>query len=359
MTNFLGNSNIIIILIILIVSLFVLSKSADILVDNAVKLSKIWGLPEIIIGATIVSVGTTLPELSASVTSALQGNGSFALGNAVGSIITNTSLIIGIGALYGKIPVDRKSSQKLSILILAVFLLILPTMPYKINGNAGLIPQWMGFVFLILIPVYLFFLVNQEKKERKNKRKSDHIIEKVNEKVNEKVIEKVNGITKEIVQEKTKSNITIIILQLFFAALIIALSASSLVATAQVLAIRIGIPDVIIASTLVAFGTSVPELSTCISAAKRKHGGLAIGNIMGANILNIIMVVGTAVALTPGGIEVSQEFYSINFIALGIIVAVFGYFAYNSKFDEISKKEGVFLIAIYSLYLGANIVSAF
>ena len=351
MTNFLGNSNIIIILIILIVSLFVLSKSADILVDNAVKLSKIWGLPEIIIGATIVSVGTTLPELSASVTSALQGNGSFALGNALGSIITNTSLIIGIGALYGKIPVDRKSSQKLSILILAVFLLILPTMPYKINGNAGLIPQWMGFVFLILIPVYLFFLVNQEKKERKNKRKSDHIIEKVNE--------KVNGITKEIVQEKTKSNITIIILQLFFAALIIALSASSLVATAQVLAIRIGIPDVIIASTLVAFGTSVPELSTCISAAKRKHGGLAIGNIMGANILNIIMVVGTAVALTPGGIEVSQEFYSINFIALGIIVAVFGYFAYNSKFDEISKKEGVFLIAIYSLYLGANIVSAF
>ena len=191
MTNFLGNSNIIIILIILIVSLFVLSKSADILVDNAVKLSKIWGLPEIIIGATIVSVGTTLPELSASVTSALQGNGSFALGNAVGSIITNTSLIIGIGALYGKIPVDRKSSQKLSILILAVFLLILPTMPYKINGNAGLIPQWMGFVFLILIPVYLFFLVNQEKKERKNKRKSDHIIEKVNEKVNKIIKEKV------------------------------------------------------------------------------------------------------------------------------------------------------------------------
>jgi len=343
MTNFLASTNIIIILIVLIVSLFVLSISADSLVGNAVKLSKIWGVPEIIIGATIVSLGTTLPELSASVSSALQGNGSFALGNAIGSIITNTSLIIGIGALYGKIPVDRKSSQKLSILILAVFLLILPTAPYKISGNAGLIPQWMGFVFIALIPVYLFFLINQEKKGGKNRKNDEYVNELLNEKLDEKV----------------KGNVLIIILQLFLAAFVIALSASGLVGAAQVLAVRIGIPDVIIASTLVAFGTSVPELSTCISAAKRKHGGLAIGNIMGANILNILLVVGAASALTPGGIEVSQEFYSVNFIALGIIVAVFGYFAYNSKFDEISKKEGVLLIAIYLIYLVANIVITF
>ena len=342
MSNFLASENIIIILIILIVSLFVLSKSADVLVGNAVKLSKIWGVPEIIIGATIVSLGTTLPELSASVSSAVQGNGNFALGNAVGSIITNTSLIIGIGALYGKIPVDRRSSQKLTILILAVFLLILPTIPYKISGNTGLIPQWMGFVFIILIPVYLFFLINQEKKVG-NKKQSEHLNEYTNEKETEKISKKIKG------------NVPVIIFQLFLAALVIALSASGLVGTAQALAVRIGIPDVIIASTLVAFGTSVPELSTCISAAKRKHGGLAIGNIMGANILNIIMVVGAATALTPGGIEVSQEFYSVNFIALGIIIAVFGYFAYNSKFDEISKKEGTFLIAIYMIYLAANI----
>jgi len=350
MSNFLASENIIIILIILIVSLFVLSKSADVLVGNAVKLSKIWGVPEIIIGATIVSLGTTLPELSASVSSAVQGNGNFALGNAVGSIITNTSLIIGIGALYGKIPVDRRSSQKLTILILAVFLLILPTIPYKISGNTGLIPQWMGFVFIILIPVYLFFLINQEKKVG-NKKQSEHL----NEYTNEKETEKENEKETEKISKKIKGNVPVIIFQLFLAALVIALSASGLVGTAQALAVRIGIPDVIIASTLVAFGTSVPELSTCISAAKRKHGGLAIGNIMGANILNIIMVVGAATALTPGGIEVSQEFYSVNFIALGIIIAVFGYFAYNSKFDEISKKEGTFLIAIYMIYLAANI----
>ena len=113
MWQFIEKSNLIVVLTILAVSLYVLSKAADFLVDNAVKLSKAWGLSEIIIGVTIVSFGTTLPELSASIVSALQGNGDFALGNAVGSCITNTSLILGSGALFGKIPIDKKSSQKL------------------------------------------------------------------------------------------------------------------------------------------------------------------------------------------------------------------------------------------------------
>jgi cation:H+ antiporter len=334
MTSLLENSSIIIVLVVLGVSLLLLSKGADTLVDNAVKLSKTWGLPEIIIGATIVSLGTTLPELSASVTSALQCGGNFALGNAVGSIITNTSLIIGIGALFGKIPVDKKSSQKLSLLIIAVLLLVLPTIPYKIVGNVGRIPQWMGIIFLILIPVYMYFLVYQEKKNSNNEKEKSQV-------------------------EKSKENVIIIVGKIILAAVVIALSAAGLVGSAETLAVRIGIPDLVIASTLVAFGTSVPELSTCIAAAKRKHGGLALGNIMGANVLNILMVVGASVALTPGGIGVSQDFYSIHFIALGLIVSIFGYFAYNSKFDEISKKEGIILILFYTVYLGANVVSAF
>ena len=117
MYEILNNQNIVIVLAILIIALYLLSKSADIFVDNAVKLSEILGLSEIIIGATIVSLGTTLPELSTSVISALQGNGSFAVGNAIGSVITNTSLILGIGALFGSISVDSKISHKISIFI--------------------------------------------------------------------------------------------------------------------------------------------------------------------------------------------------------------------------------------------------
>ncbi len=340
MIKLLENTNVIVIIIVLVVSLFILSKSADLLVDHAVKLSKLWGLPELVIGATIVSLGTTLPELSASVASAVQGNASFALGNAVGSIITNTSLIIGIGALFGKIPVNRKASQKLSLLIAAVFLLILPTFPYKAMGKEGLIPRWMGVLFLILIPVYIIFLLRQEKNLDKN---DSEVL----------LVEKDSEQTDKLARDPRI--VMISLLMIIAAAAFIAISSSGLVSSAEVLASRIGIPDVVIASTLVAFGTSVPELSTCITAAKKNYGGLALGNIMGANILNILMVVGAASALSPNGISIAQEFYNVHFIALGIIISFFGFFAYNSRYDEISKKEGIMLIVIYSIFLGANL----
>ncbi|MGB4429746.1 MAG: sodium:calcium antiporter, partial [Thermacetogeniaceae bacterium] len=275
MYHILANLNLFIVLSILALSLIVLSKAADSLVDNAAKLSKILGLSQVIIGATIVSLGTTLPELSASVVAALQGNGDFALGNAIGSIITNTSLILGIAALFGKIPTSKETSQKLSILIAAIMILFFTTIPYKIGNDSGLIPQWLGFILLLLVPVYIFYLIKRE--SNNNSQEKDH-----------------NA-------EKSIGIIAAFIAKIFIAAFIIAVSASALVASAEVLAERMGIPDVVISSTLVAFGTSVPELSTCIAAVKNNHGGLAIGNILGANILNILFVTGAAAAVTPNG----------------------------------------------------------
>lgn len=329
MYDFLTGLNIFLILLVLAVSLFILSKSADYLVDNAVKLSEMIGLPEIIIGATIVSLGTTLPELSASIVSALQGNSGFALGNAVGSIITNTSLILGVGALFGAIPVDKKTSKKIGIFIMIVLLLIVPVILLKGKNWDSYIPQWMGFVYIAIIPVYLYYLVRQEKKNSE-----------------------VRGM-----KHRETGKIFLCIFKILAAALIIALSSSSLVASAEILAERIHIPDVIISSTLVAFGTSVPELSTCIAAVKNKHGGLAIGNILGANILNVLFVIGVSDALTKGGIAVTQSFFMIHFVSLIIILAVFGYFAFNKKINEIQKKEGIVLILFYILYLCANLLS--
>jgi cation:H+ antiporter len=332
MWQFIGKSNLIVVLIIFAVSLYILSKAADYLVDNAVKLSKIWGLSAIIIGATIVSFGTTLPELSASVISALAGHGGFALGNAVGSCITNTSFILGIGALFGEIPVDKKSSQKLSMLIGAALLLILPTIPYKIGNQNGLIPQIMGIVFLLLIPVYIYYSIHQDRK--------------------------TNSIQNSEEPDNPEGIAFAIVVKIFLSAFITAISASALVASAEGLAGRIGIPDVIISSTLVAFGTSVPELSTCIAAVKNKYGGLALGNILGANILNIILVTGASAALTPNGIIITQEFYMIHFTALVIVLSVFGLFAYNKKSHKISKNEGIILILIYVIYISANLFIA-
>jgi len=332
MYHILANLNLFIVLSVLALSLIVLSKAADSLVDNAAKLSKILGLLQVIIGATIVSLGTTLPELSASVVAALQGNGDFALGNAIGSIITNTSLILGITALFGKIPTDKETSQKLSLLIAAIMILFFTTIPYKIGNDSGLIPQWLGFILLLLVPVYIFYLI---KRESNNNSEKDH-----------------NA-------EKSIGIIAAFIVKIFITAFIIAVSASALVASAEVLAERMGIPDVVISSTLVAFGTSVPELSTCIAAARSNHGGIAIGNILGANILNILFVIGASAAVTPNGIPVPQSFYTIHFVSLAVVIGAFGFFAYNKEFHEINKREGIILLLIYAAYLAANIFNTF
>jgi len=334
MYHFLANLNLFIVLSVLALSLIILSKAADSLVDNAAKLSKALGLSQLIIGATIVSLGTVLPELSASVVAALQGNGDFSLGNATGSIITNTSLILGTAALFGKIPTAKETSQKLSLLIAAIMILFLTTIPYKIGNNDGLIPQWLGFILLLLVPVYIFYLIRCQ--------------------TNSSSQEKGNNDA-----EKSIGIIGAFIVKILLAGFVIAVSASALVTSAEVLAERMGIPDIVISSTLVAFGTSVPELSTCIAAARSNRGGLAIGNILGANILNILFVIGASAALTPDGIPVPHTFYLTNLSGLAVVIGAFGFFAYNKKFHEISRTEGIILILIYAAYLGANIFNTF
>jgi cation:H+ antiporter len=332
MAQLLENSNILIVIAALLVSLFVLSKAADYMVDNAVALSKRLGVSDIIIGATLVSLGTTLPEFSSSVIASVQGVEGFAFGNAVGSCITNTSLILGIGALFGKIPVDKKSSKKVTIFVGVALLLILPTIPYRITLGEGLVPQWMGLILLLMIPVYVFILIKQEKSGKDTA-----------------------AAAPEATLENPEGKVVTLIVKVLLAAFVITGSASVLVDSATILAVRMKIPEIVISSTLVAFGTSVPELSTVIAASRKGNGGLALGNVFGANILNVLMVLGASVILTPGGMPILREYYLVQFVALGVILCVFGLFAYNKKFHEISKREGVLLIGVYALYLGANV----
>ncbi len=327
------NTHFVFLLAIFFISLFALSKASDLLVDNAVKLSELLALPELIIGVTIVSLGTTMPELSAAIVSALQGNGDFALGNAVGSVITNSSLILGVASLFGSIPFNKSTSSKITILNIATVLLILPSIPYKITSNLGLIPQWMGILMLLLIPIYIYYIIRQEQKS-------------LNDEESE-------------ASDKPKGNILFLLLMIVLAAIVIALSASTLVNSTEIIAERIGIPDIIISSTLVAFGTSVPELSTCIAAAKNKHGALAIGNIIGANILNILFVIGVSAALSRGGVVVTDTFYFIHYPALIIILIVLGYYAYNKKVPAIKTKGGLLLIVVYGFYLGLTLMNTF
>ena len=143
---------------VIAVFLFTLAKGADLLVDEAVSLSIHWGIPKMVVGATIVSLGTTLPEATISVLAAVNGNPDLALGNAIGSIIADTGLILGLAAMIGPLAVDPKTINRQGRLqVLAVFLLAAVSLPFFSAGRThGTIYQWMGIVFLVLLVGYIY-----------------------------------------------------------------------------------------------------------------------------------------------------------------------------------------------------------
>lgn len=316
-------------LIIIGISLYVLSKGADILVNEAIALSIRRGIPKIIVGATIVSLGTTIPEVTVSVFAAINGKPDLALGNAIGSIITNTALILGLAALVGTLPINKKviGKQGLIQLISALFLTVV-SLPILSKGSEGRITQCMGFVFIALLILYIIGTIRLSRKS--------------------------NGVISTDFEGEDTSLVSQISKLILGVALVI-LSSKILIPSVEMTAIRIGIPQSIIAATLVAFGTSLPELVTAITAVRRGHGELAVGNVIGANILNVLFVIGSSAAVTKEGLLVPIIFYKLQ-IPTMIIVLVLFYILSKNKKDIITKLEGLLLLGIYMAYLTLNYI---
>src|SRR6056297_95707 len=328
--NFLINLPTILLFLVGAFSLFTLSKGADILVNQAVGLSIKWGVPKIIIGATIVSLGTTLPEASVSVLAALKGNPDLALGNSVGSIIANTALIIGIASLIGKLPLDKNTINKQGrIQYLTGVLLVIVSLPFLSEGLGGNISQAVGIMFLVLLASYIYYSIKKAK---------------------ETSMENIS--IKEVSENLDNRPILIKFILMVSGMALVIISSKVLIPTVEIGAIRIGIPQSIIAATLVAFGTSLPELITAITAVRKGHGELAIGNIIGADILNVLFVVGGAAAATSQGLSVPQNFYKVQFPTMLIILLAFRCF--SKKGSDINKKEGIFLLGMYMIYIILN-----
>lgn len=320
---------------IIAVMLYSLSKGADILVDEAVSLSLHWGVPKIIIGATIISLGTTLPEATVSVLAAINGNPDLALGNAIGSIIADTGLIIGLAALIGRLPVDPIVIERQGkIQIGAGILLAVVSLPI-LSAGEGNISQFIGWLFLILLSIYIYISIKWTKNQDLG-----------GEAKEEKALTE-EGLVKE------KTSVLIQALKLFGGIFLVIASSKVLIPAVEISAIRVGIPQSIIAATLIAFGTSLPELITAITAVKKGHGELAIGNIVGADILNVLFVVGSAAAVTSGGLNVPINFYKLQIPAMLIILIAFRLFS-KGKNHEITKKEGFILFITYFTYLVLN-----
>lgn len=312
---------------IIAVFLWSLAKGADILVDEAVSLSIHWGIPKAIIGATIVSLGTTLPEVTVSVFAAIGGNPDLALGNAIGSIIVDTGLILGIAAMIAPLPVDESIlNRQGKVQFFSGIMLAVVCLPIFSGGVTGNLPQWMGITFLGLLAVYLYFSMTWSKN---------------------------SGDSEEEELKEEKAPVYIQLLKLAGGIATVILSSQFLIPAVEISAHRLGIPQAIIAATLVAFGTSLPELITAVTAVRKGHGELAVGNIVGADILNVLFVIGSAAAVTAGGLDVPVAFYKLQIPTMLLILGLFRFFA-KSKGHTISRLEGFLLFAFYMVYLVLN-----
>ena len=328
--DFLMNSSVVISLIVLVASLFTLSKGADWLVDSAVALSLKWGMPKMVIGATIVSLGTTLPEASVSTLAAIKGNAELALGNAIGSIIADTALIIGLAAMLGTVPVDKRLIHRQgTVQFAAAMLLTLVSLPFFSPGREGKIYQWMGWIFVVLLACYMYISFHWAKESIADEAREPDT------------------------PEETQKPLWLLFVWLIAGIATVVLSSKILIPAVEVSAIKIGIPQSIIAATLVAFGTSVPELVTAITAVRKGHGELAAGNIIGADILNVLFVLGVAAAVTPAGIRVPVDFYYLQFPTMLLVLGIFR-FCSTRKRSVITRLQGAFLFIFYVAYIILN-----
>ncbi len=324
--QYLSSFPILLLLTVIAITLYTLSKGADVLVDEAVALSIQIGVPKLIIGATIVSLGTTLPEATVSVLAAVNGNPDLALGNAIGSVIVDTGLIIGIAALLGKLPIDDNIVKVQGrIQFLCGILLAVVSIPVFIATGDGHILQSVGFLFIALLIAYIFFSIRMARR---------------------------SNVPAEIEVEDA-SPLPLRLLKLALGIALIILSSKVLIPSVEITALRVGIPESIIAATLVAFGTSLPELVTAVTAVRKGHGELAVGNVVGADILNVLFVVGSAAAVTKGGLPVPGDFYRLQIPAMILILGAFRLFS-TTREREITKVEGSILFGFYAIYLFLN-----
>ncbi len=314
--------------LIIAVTLYTLGKGADWLVDEAVMLSTRWGLGKAVIGATIVSIGTTTPEAAVSVLSAIQGKPGLALGNAVGSIICDTGLILGLASLIAPLPLNRELASRLSnVQVGAGILLVVGcfpwTSPAKVFMDGGTLHQLVGVVFVILLGLYIWQSIRWASATGANADSDEATA-----------------------AEATGAVGTL--MKLIGAIAIIVISAQILIPSVSIMAERIGVPQHIISATLVAFGTSLPELVTAITAVRRGHGELAVGNIIGADILNVLFVAGVSAAATSEGLKAEVQFFQFLFPAMLFILIVFRCGIFVSG-DQLKRPFGVVLVATWLL----------
>ncbi len=317
--------------VVIVVSLLILAKGADWLVEEAVALSQRSGIPKVVVGATIVSLGTTTPEAVVSVLAAAQGKAGLALGNAVGSIICDTGLILGLACLISPLPLDRAIVNRQGrVQVAAGLALVAACVPWSDPWSAfaagGGLARPVGFLFLGLLALYLWASVLWA-------RSGDKSVEPALARI-------------ETVEVHETGSTPALVAKLMAAVFLVVGSSTVLIPAVSESAVRLRVPEAIIAATMVAFGTSLPELVTAVASARSGHGELAVGNVVGADILNVLFVAGAAAAVTPGGLQAPHHFFTLYFPSMLLVLAVFRVGVRFSG-SHLKRPFGVILLATY------------
>ncbi len=308
--------------LLFILGLVLLIKGGDWFVDSSTSIAHRLHMSELLIGATVVSIGTTLPEVMVSATSALSGHGEIAYGNAIGSVICNTALIAGLTITVRPSSVNRKS------LIMPVVFFFAAAAFYSATAyTTGYFSRAAGIILLAVFLVYMIYCIITAKNEPSPEKNE---------------------------ASAPESNLFKDIAFLVIGAAMIAFGANLLVEHGTNIARYLNVPESVIALTFVALGTSLPELVTAITSLVKGHGLLSLGNVIGANLFNLVLVSGMAITLSPFPIPGEKTYAGINaslLIDIPVMLAVMAILCFPAlKSGKLKRLQGILLLGIYTLF---------
>ena len=313
--------------LILILGFILLIKGADIFVSGASNIAKKIGIPSVIVGLTIVSLGTSAPELAVSSISAFQGNNGIAIGNILGSNIFNTLVVLGGTAVASPLIINKRLVKRdFLVNILVLILLYIISFGFIFNGSNGKISRIDGLILLGLCIIYIIFLIKSA--------------------IKNKVIYEDD---KNLKNKEIKVGLNII--KIIIGVCGIVLGGNLVVNGATNIAYSIGMSEKLVGLTIVAVGTSLPELVTSVVAALKGESEIAIGNVLGSNIFNILLILGLSSTINPiivlGNLYIDLIFLIIVTIIIGLII----FLSKDKKIKKLNRLEGTILIIFYATYL--------
>ena len=313
--------------ILLIIGFFFLIKGADLFVDGAASIARKFNIPSMVIGLTIVAMGTSAPEAAVSITSSLAGQNDMSVANVVGSNFFNILMVLGVSAILAKLPVQKNTIKKDTPFLLIVSgLLLLFAIDKKISRIEG----------LILLIVFVYFLYSTVKNAKNNP-------------------EEESISNDEIALSEDESSTEVPMLKTIILSIIglvgIVIGGDMVVDSATSIATLFGMSANLVGLTIVAVGTSLPEFVTSIVAIKKGETEIAIGNVIGSNVFNILLVLGLATSICPIAISTFALFDIVFMVAITILLFIF-----MKKDNSLVKKHGFILVAIYIAYMTYTII---